>query len=145
MAIRNLTREMHRLNDAVGSQIDLLPADLGLLDLLARDGAMAPRDIVARTGIHPATLTGMLDRLERGGWLSRRPDPGDRRRIIVEAATGREAEVARIYAPMSKALKEICADYSDEELARIIGFLERAADAGNESVSQVHEETPSPE
>lgn len=137
--LRRLTQQLHRLNDAVGSHIDLLPGDLEVLDLIGRDGPMSPRDVTAVTGIHPATMTGVLDRLETGGWLTRRPDPDDRRRLIVEAVAQRGGEVTRLYAPMSKALNQICSDFSDEELARIVEFLERAADAGTEATSQMRE------
>lgn len=135
--LRRLTHQLHRLNDAVGNKIDLLPGDLEVLDMVGRDGPMAPRDIVATTGIHPATLTGILDRLERGAWLTRTPDPTDRRRVIVEAATERGGEMARMYAPMAKALTSLCAGYSDEELAVIVEFLERAASAGVDAAEEV--------
>lgn len=137
IGLRRLTHQLHRLNDAVGSHIDLLPGDLEVLDMIGRDGPMSPRDITAKTGIHPATLTGLLDRLESGGWLTRRPDPDDRRRLIVEAAAERGGELARLYAPMSKALTEICSRYSPDELRLIVEFLERAADAGVDATHEV--------
>jgi DNA-binding MarR family transcriptional regulator len=133
--LRRLTHELHRLNDVVGSRIELLPGDLEVLDMIGRRGSLSPRDISTATGIHPATLTGMLDRLGRGGWMSRRPDTTDRRKVVVEVVTERGPEVARLYAPMSKALTQICSDYSDEDLARIVEFLDRAGGAA-ESVSQ---------
>lgn len=140
MGLRRLTQQLHRLNDVVGSQIDLLPGDLEVLDMIGRDGPMSPRDLSAATGIHPATLTGVFDRLEQGGWLSRHPDPDDRRRIIVAAETARSADLARRYAPMSKAITHICSDYSDEELARIVAFLERTAEAGAEVAAEMRKE-----
>ena len=76
--LRRLTQQLHRLNDAVGSHVDLAPGDLEVLDMIARDGPISPRDITRAIGIHPATLTGLFDRLESGGWLTRRPDPTDR-------------------------------------------------------------------
>jgi DNA-binding MarR family transcriptional regulator len=139
IGLRRLTQQLHRLNEVVGSQIDLLPGDLEVLDMIGREGPVSPRDISAITGIHPATLTGMLDRLEHGGWLSRSPDPDDRRRIIVEAKTSRGAEMNRRYAPMSKAITDICSDYTMEELARIVEFLERTADAGIEVVTSMRD------
>jgi DNA-binding MarR family transcriptional regulator len=137
IGLRRLTQQLHRLNDVVGSKIDLLPGDLEVLDIIGRDGPLSPRDVIAVTGIHPATLTGVLDRLERGGWLARRADPDDRRRVIVEAAMERGGEISRLYSPMSKAITEICSGYSQEELARIVDFLERAADAGSRASSEI--------
>lgn len=107
--------------------------------MIGREGPMSPRDVTAAAGIHPATLTGVLDRLERGGWISRSPDPEDRRRLVVEAATNREGEVARMYAPMSKALTRICASYDSDELAAIVDFLEKAADAGRETAGEIRD------
>lgn len=129
-ALRRLTQGLHRLNEAVGSRVDLLPGDLGILDLIGHRGPLSPREVTGLTGIHPATLTGILDRLERGGWLRRRPHPDDRRRTILEALPDRGGELTRLYAPMSKALASLCADYTPEELAAIVGFMERAADTG---------------
>lgn len=37
---------------------------------------------------HPATLTNRLDRLERAGYITRVPDPGDRRRLLVALTDG---------------------------------------------------------
>ena len=135
--LRRLGQGLHRLNDAVGSHVELLPIDLSVLDLLDREGPMSPRNVTKTTGIHPATLTGILDRLEQGGWLARRPDPLDRRRIIVEAVSDRGGELVRLYAPMGKALAALCAEYSPEELAAIVDFVEKAADAGEAATQQV--------
>ena len=137
IGLRRLTQQLHRLNDVVGSQVELLPGDLEILDMIGRGGPMSPRDVTAATGIHPATLTGMLDRLEEGGWLTRRPDPDDRRRVIVAAETARAGDLTRRYAPMSKAITELCSDYTVEELATIVEFLERTADAGADVAAEM--------
>ena len=135
--LRRLGQGLHRLNDAVGSHVELLAVDLSVLDLLDREGPMSPRNVTKMTGIHPATLTGILDRLEQGGWLARRADPLDRRRIIVEAVSVRSGELVRLYAPMGKALAALCAEYSPEELAAIVDFVEKAAAAGEAATQQV--------
>lgn len=137
VGLRRLAQGLHRVNDAVGSQIELLPGDLAALDVIDREGPVSPRRVTELTGIHPATLTGILDRLERGGWVTRRPDPDDRRRISLQAVSDRGAEMFRLYAPMNKALAALCADYSPDELAAIVDFLERAAQAGESASDQI--------
>lgn len=79
----------------------------------------------------------MLDRLERGRWLARRPDPNDRRRVLIEAATHREREIALHYAPMTRAIGEICAGYNLRELELIADFLDQTANAGVEAAAEV--------
>jgi hypothetical protein len=48
----------------------------------------------------------------------------------VRAVRGRNAELFRLYAGMNTAMDELCAGYSEEELALIAGFLRRVTSAG---------------
>jgi DNA-binding MarR family transcriptional regulator len=77
-------------------------------------------------------MTGILDRLERGGWIDRGRDPADRRGVVVQAARGRGAEILRLYlvdSGMNTALDQICAEYDDQDLQLLADFLRRTADA----------------
>jgi DNA-binding MarR family transcriptional regulator len=53
------------------------------LDVLMRDGAMSAKALGQRLGMHPATMTGILDKLENGGWVTRERDPDDRRKAAM--------------------------------------------------------------
>ena len=128
--LRDLIARLHQLNDAVGSRIDLKAGDIEILDLVARHGPLSPSEVSVSTGIHPATLTGVIDRLERAGWVARVPDPDDRRRVRLEARLERGAELARLYAPMNRSLTEICAALSPDQLEVIRDFLREAGEAG---------------
>ncbi|HEX6145787.1 MAG TPA: MarR family transcriptional regulator [Acidimicrobiia bacterium] len=128
--LRDLISRLHQLNDAVGDRIELRAGDIEILDLVARHGPMSPSEVSASTGIHPATLTGVIDRLEGAGWLSRVPDPDDRRRVRLQARRERGAEMARLYAPMNRSLTEICAALSPDQLTVVRDFLRDAAQAG---------------
>jgi DNA-binding MarR family transcriptional regulator len=83
-----------------------------------------------RAGLHPATITGILDRLERGGWVARDRDQADRRAVRVRALRDRGAEVLRLYSGMNASMDQICAGYTDTELELLAGFLRRTAGAG---------------
>ncbi len=72
-------------------------------------------------------MTGILDRLERGGWIARDRDPTDRRGVAVRALRDRNAEVFRLYSGMNSAMDQICAEYADDELELVAGFLRRTA------------------
>lgn len=137
--LRRLAQSLHHLNDAVGFRLELQAGDLEVLDIVDREGPMSPRMVTQAIGVHPATLTGVLDRLERGGWLTRRGDPTDRRRVILEAASDRGGELTRLYQPMSTAIARLSSEYSPEQLTIIVDFVERAAAAGEDATTQVRE------
>lgn len=128
-SLRDLVAAMEGLNQAVSGLVSLRPVDLEVLDVVDREGPLSPRDLVRRLSIHPATLTGVLDRLEEGGWVERLADPSDRRRVVVRALRKRGRELRRLYGPMARSLAEICADFSPSELEAIGEFLDRATDA----------------
>ena len=129
-ALRDLSVQLALLNHQVGTHLDLRDADLECLDLISRYGPLGPTALAKRAGLHPATLTGVLDRLERGGWVVRTPNPSDRRAILVQVIKEREAEVAKMFSGLNNAMDGICSDYDDAELVLIADFLLRTARAG---------------
>ena len=131
-SLRELGAQLSLLNHRVGTRLDLKDADLECLDLIARYGPLSPSALARRAGLHPATMTGILDRLERGGWIDRGRDPADRRGVVVQAARGRGTEILRLYlvdSGMNTAIDQICAEYDDQDLQLLADFLHRTADA----------------
>jgi DNA-binding MarR family transcriptional regulator len=135
--LRDLISGLHQINDAVGAQIGLKGGDLEILDLVARHGPMSPSEITTSIGIHPATLTGVVDRLENAGWLVRVPAPDDRRRIHLRARRERGQELVRLYAPMNRSLTQICTALTPEQLTVIRDFLRAATAAGIEAAAEL--------
>ncbi len=129
-SMRDLRLQLARLQHGVGTRLELRDADLDCLDLIARHGPIGPSALARLAGVHPATLTGILDRLERGGWIARDRDPADRRAVTVHIRRDRAAEILRQYAGMNAALDRICAGYDAAQLDTLADFLRRATDAG---------------
>lgn len=132
-SLRELRNQLSLLNHQVSARLGLKDVDLDCLELIARHGPLSPSALARRAGLHPATMTGILDRLQKGGWIVRErdPDAADRRAVAVRAVRGRNAELFRLYAGMNTAMDELCAGYSEEELALIADFLRRATSAGH--------------
>ena len=139
-SLRDLGAQLSLLNHSVGARLDLKATDLECLDLITRYGPLSPSALARRAGLHPATMTGILDRLERGGWIDRGRDPSDRRGVVVQAARGRGAEVLRLYlvdSGMNTAMDQICAEYEDNDLQLLDGFLRRTADAARTAAEKL--------
>src|SRR6266852_9239406 len=129
-SLRALRRQLSFLNLRVGACLELKDVDLDCLDLIASHGPLSPSALARRAGLHPATMTGVLDRLEQGGWVARERDPTDRRAVVVRTRHERGADLMRLYAGMNASMDEICAGYDDAELAVIADFLGRTTTAG---------------
>ena len=136
-SLRELRIQLALLNYRVGSQLELKDVDLDCLDILDAHGPLSPTELAGRAGLHPATMTGILDRLERGHWIARERDPADRRGVVLRVLGERGAEVLRLYAGMNDAIGRICVGYTPAELELIAGFLTRATDAGRTATADL--------
>ena len=94
---RRLGELMHRLGTALGPSpedvagIDVPRHQLRALFIVVKHGPMSVGDLAAATHASLASTSSLADRLARGGYLERQPDPDDRRRVLLVAtALGRE-------------------------------------------------------
>ena len=136
-SLRALSIQLSLLSHHVGAHLDLKDVDLDCLELVNRHGPLSPSALARRAGLHPATMTGVLDRLEQGGWVARERDPSDRRAVVVRTRHERGADLMRLYAGMNASMDEICAGYDDAELAVIADFLGRTTTAGRSATDEL--------
>jgi DNA-binding MarR family transcriptional regulator len=136
-SLRELRIQLALLNYRVGSQVELKDADLDMLDMLDAYGPLSPSALARRAGMHPATMTGVLDRLERGGWIARERDPEDRRAVLVRVVRDRYGELLGHYTGLSRSMNKLLAGYSDEELEVIADFMRRTVEAGEKAADEL--------
>ncbi|MGW6200382.1 MarR family transcriptional regulator [Kribbella sp. NPDC055110] len=139
-ALRDLRIQLVLLNHQIGGKLALKDVDLDCLDVLARSGPLTPSALARRAGLHPATLTGILDRLEHAGWIARDRARADRRSVTIRVLPDRGMEVFRLYQPMIGAMDDVLADYTEAELDVIATFLRRSAKAGETANDQLAQE-----
>jgi DNA-binding MarR family transcriptional regulator len=138
-SLRELSIQLSLLNHQVGAHIELKDVDFYCLDLINRHGPLSPSALARRAGLHPATMTGILDRLQRSGWVTRDrdPDASDRRAVTVRALRDRNAELFQLYSGMNASMDQICAGYTDAELELLADFLRRTTDAGQSATDRL--------
>lgn len=122
-AVDDFDREMAR-------QLGVNETDLRCLEILVQGtGEATPRLLADRLGLTTGSVTSMLDRLEKMGYLTRSPHPSDRRKLIVratEVATQRSWEL--IGPLVAEGQQQLVTRYSAEQLDLITDFLTRARD-----------------
>ncbi|WP_433724671.1 MarR family transcriptional regulator [Nocardia sp. CA-129566] len=113
-----------------------------MLSRINRHGLLSPGALARLAGMHPATMTGVLDRLQRGGFIIRERDPeaSDRRAVTVRATRDRNPELYRMLSGMNSRMDDLCDRYSEAELDLIADFLRRTAAAGRDSAAELAED-----
>ena len=108
------------------SGYQLSPAARQALAVL--DGAgepLSPTEIARRLIVTTASVTSLLDTLERRGLVERRPDPADRRRLLVAITPPAQAMV-RQYVPEVVALQgAVMSGIGEEDRQQLIAVLTR--------------------
>jgi DNA-binding MarR family transcriptional regulator len=135
--LRDLRTELAVYSHRVGAHVELKDVDFDCLDVIARYGPLSPTALAARVGVHLATMTGILNRLEAGGWISRVPVAEDRRAVRVQTTPDRQRELYGVLGGMNARMGEICAGYTDEQLETIADFLSRTVEAGRVSSDEL--------
>jgi DNA-binding MarR family transcriptional regulator len=92
--VMRLARKLRRHFDELLEPHGLTSVQFGLLNRLASSDGLVQAELSRRMAIEPATLTGILQRLERDGWLHRSCDADNRRLQRVWLTDKARAELA---------------------------------------------------
>jgi DNA-binding MarR family transcriptional regulator len=101
--------------------------ELLLLQLWDRDQC-SQTDLVERLGLDPSTVTKMLQRLERDGWVRRELSPSDGRVMVVTlTATGRDLQdaVTKLWSELERETVKTLSPGERNELLRLLSKVER--------------------
>lgn len=136
-SMRALSVQMSLFNRQLSVHVDLRDSDLDCLDVVQRHGPLSPTALARRTGLHAATMTGILDRLEKGGWIARERDPVDRRAVSLRALRDRNPEMFRLYSGMNTSMDKVLSGYTVEQLETIADFVRRTTEAGKSATENL--------
>jgi len=123
--LRALSTEIDRLDQAAADQYGLNRTDMRALDIIGQAGALAPTALARRLGFTTGGVTTVLDRLERAGYIRRRPDPRDRRRQVVQTTSATAARDQEVFGDLIRGTGDLLAAYTDDQLQVIGDFLDR--------------------
>lgn len=113
--------------NAISRKLGLNSTEGECLSFLAIKGVSTPTEISRYTGLTSGSTTTMLDRLEKAGFISRKPNPNDRRGVLIEISKKWAQTAAPLVGELVQNHHKLINTYNDDQLKTIADFLTRFA------------------
>jgi DNA-binding MarR family transcriptional regulator len=109
----------------VAARMGLSATDEKCIDLAMRaEGPITAGRLAELSGLSTGAVTGVIDRLERAGFVRRVRDPHDRRKVLVEVTVGDVEKFGQLFEEARQSLIEVLGHFGDDELQVIERYLQ---------------------
>ena len=127
---REFTTAIVVFHEAVGRLLGLSAVERKCIDVLRRLGPVTAGTIGEHTGLTTGAVTGLMDRLEKAGYVRRARDPHDRRKVVVELLPNEQMDalLASAFGPLGDDMAKLAAGYTGTELLVIADWLRKTTD-----------------
>jgi DNA-binding MarR family transcriptional regulator len=112
-----------RYQIAIANQLQIAVSDVHAIGALLEFGPIGAGRLAELMGMTTGAASRLVDRLERGGYVTRQADPRDRRRVVLHLVGDRVAEIGGYYQPMAERWQEQVAGYTDDQMRFLVEFL----------------------
>jgi DNA-binding MarR family transcriptional regulator len=137
---RELSARTLMFHAAIADKVGLSATEHKALDLLSRAGALTAGQLAELTGLTTGAVTGLVDRLEKVGFVKREKDPRDRRKVVILPMTDKmEREIVPLFASMGDRMQQLLSRYNAEELAVIHDFVSQSITILQEETTKLQE------
>ena len=130
----------------VADRAGISSADMDCIDFVNVEGRMTAGRLAELTGLTTGAITGVVDRLEKFGFVRRERDESDRRKVFIVPVLEKMMQVGRPYELVQRAMAKQCAAYTDAELKFLIRYgtesYQSMLDATTKLRDQVEAEAP---
>jgi DNA-binding MarR family transcriptional regulator len=136
-ATRLLHSATEELLDAAAERYGINRNDLRCLEILEREGPLRPGRLAQASGLSPAAITKVLDRLEQAGHVTRSGEETDRRTRRVRTSDRHGRTRRDTWRPVVEAATDIFAHLSDQQLQALTATLTDLAEAHRQSARRL--------
>ncbi|WP_040337642.1 MarR family winged helix-turn-helix transcriptional regulator [Candidatus Blastococcus massiliensis] len=127
LLLRRLTVELDAVGQRFAQMHGLNRTDVralvAIMDAARRGEALTAGRLGEAVDLRSASVTALVDRLEKVGHLRRTRDDEDRRRVVLEMSDSTMAAGAEHFGGLARDLAAAMADYTPEQLAVVHRFL----------------------
>ena len=131
---------VEKMDEAFCRRLGVNRTDGRCLDIIDQRPGITAGELADAVGLSPGAVTTVLDRLERRGFVERKRDPNDRRRVVVEPTEAANRAAWEAYGPLGAMGAPLIAELSDDDLAKVIRFLKGGTDINEERARQLLDE-----
>ena len=107
---------------AVADRAGISSSDMDCMDFLNVEGRMTAGRLAELTGLTTGAITGVIDRLEKAGFVRRERDESDRRKVFIAPVAERMMAIGRPYKLMQRAMEKQSEGYTDAELKLLLRY-----------------------
>jgi DNA-binding MarR family transcriptional regulator len=125
--LRRLALQRERWLGSLCRRLDVSRSDVSALDALEQLGPRTPSELGELLSLTSASVTALVDRLERQGWAIRDSHPGDRRKVVVTLTASAHETSAREFQPYLDAIDKAVARLAPADRTVVVAFLDDLA------------------
>ncbi|WP_171655743.1 MarR family winged helix-turn-helix transcriptional regulator [Paenibacillus foliorum] len=127
--LRHFSTDTILFHQAVAERLGLNSTDHKCLDIILRNQPITAGMLSDLTGLTTGTVTGVIDRLEKAGYVFREKDQEDRRKVIIRVHTKKaENEIMLQLQSFGQSMKVMLEQYDNEQIKFLFNFFERSRD-----------------
>jgi DNA-binding MarR family transcriptional regulator len=139
-AVRRMGAQSVVTGQILAARFGLHTTDLEVLDHLFSSEDVTAGELSRSTGLSPGSMTALLDRLASAGYIERRADAADRRRVRIRARASATAPIKAVYAPIQQRMFRLWSTYDASQLRVILHFLTRSTELAASSAAEIEQE-----
>src|SRR6516165_1285084 len=121
-AMRRSSAQGVLFGQAVANVAGISNSDLECLDFLNLEGRVTAGRLAEVTGLTTGAITGVVDRLEKAGFVRRERDESDRRKVFIVPVPEKMMQMGRPYELVKRAMQKQCEAYTDADLKFLIPY-----------------------
>lgn len=127
--------------NAIADKIGLSATEFEALDIISHHRPVSAGDLSRYCGLTSGAITGLVDRLERAGFVRRMADPSDRRRVLLEPIEDPKVneKVRNLYQPLGKCFKNVIESYSEEQIEFLIELQKSMNDVTEKVIADLRQ------
>lgn len=131
LQLSDLGREMSvqtiMFHNAVAERLGINATDHRCFDYILRMGGVTAGQLSRETGLTSGAITGVIDRLQKAGFVCRQSDPKDRRKVVIVPLPDRLPEMEKLFRSLGRNMGRIMSRYSVRESEVLVDFMQRCS------------------